>query len=136
MANHHSQPENHAPHDSRGDDDNENSPLLPSFLRGQIAHEGESGRRGFHPDHFVAVSWTSSNIVSQYVNLLWPFVPAAIIIRYLLPHQHLWIFALSYLAMIPSANLLGFAGQEFAKKMPKVAGILIETTFGSISTLR
>lgn len=34
--------------------------------------------------------------------------------------------------MIPSANLLGFAGQEFAKKMPKVAGIIIETTFGSI----
>ena len=34
--------------------------------------------------------------------------------------------------MIPAANLLGFAGQEFARKMPKVAGILIETTFGSI----
>jgi Ca2+:H+ antiporter len=34
--------------------------------------------------------------------------------------------------MIPTANLLGFAGQEFARKMPKVAGILIETTFGSI----
>lgn len=34
--------------------------------------------------------------------------------------------------MIPAANLLGFAGQEFARKMPKVSGILIETTFGSI----
>lgn len=44
----------------------------------------------------------------------------------------LWTFAISYIAMIPSANLLGFAGQEFARKMPKVAGILIETTFGSI----
>jgi Ca2+:H+ antiporter len=44
----------------------------------------------------------------------------------------MWIFALSYIAMVPSANLLGFAGQEFARKMPKVAGILIETTFGSI----
>ena len=39
---------------------------------------------------------------------------------------------MSYLAMIPAANLLGFAGQEFARKMPKVAGILIETTFGSV----
>lgn len=122
MANHH--PHNH--------ESNEDSPLLPSLLRGHVAHEGESGRRGFHPKHFISVSWTSSNIVSQYVNILWPFVPAAIIVRYLLPHHHLWIFALSYLAMIPSANLLGFAGQEFAKKMPKVAGILIETTFGSI----
>lgn len=132
MADHHSQPNDHTSHDSHGDNANEDSPLLPSFLRGEIAHEGESGRRGFHPKHFAAVSWTSSNIVSQYVNLLWPFVPAAIIVRYLLPQQHLWAFALSYLAMIPSANLLGFAGQEFAKKMPKVAGILIETTFGSI----
>ncbi|CZT14893.1 related to vacuolar Ca2+/H+ antiporter [Ramularia collo-cygni] len=34
--------------------------------------------------------------------------------------------------MVPAANLLGFAGQEFARKMPKVAGILIETTFGSV----
>lgn len=34
--------------------------------------------------------------------------------------------------MIPAANLLGFAGQEFARKMPKVSGILIETTFGSV----
>lgn len=39
---------------------------------------------------------------------------------------------MSYIAMVPTANLLGFAGQEFARKMPKVAGILIETTFGSI----
>lgn len=36
------------------------------------------------------------------------------------------------IAMIPTANLLGFTGQEFARKMPKVAGILIETTFGSM----
>lgn len=34
--------------------------------------------------------------------------------------------------MVPVANLLGFAGQEFARKMPKVSGILIETAFGSI----
>ncbi|KAF3931057.1 hypothetical protein ABW20_dc0105135 [Dactylellina cionopaga] len=34
--------------------------------------------------------------------------------------------------MVPLANLLGFAGQEFARKMPKVSGILIETAFGSI----
>ena len=34
--------------------------------------------------------------------------------------------------MVPAANLLGFAGQELARKLPKVAGILIETTFGSV----
>lgn len=44
----------------------------------------------------------------------------------------LWVFAVAYVGMIPAANLLGFAGQEFARKMPKVSGILIETTFGSV----
>lgn len=112
--------------------ESESTPLLPSLLRGHVAEEGESGRRGLHLRHFLSISYTSSNIVSQYVNLLWPFVPIAIILRYVTPQAHLWIFAMSYIGMIPSANLLGFAGQEFAKKMPKVAGILIETTFGSI----
>ena len=35
-------------------------------------------------------------------------------------------------AMVPCANLLGFAGQELARKLPKVAGILIETALGSV----
>jgi Ca2+:H+ antiporter len=34
--------------------------------------------------------------------------------------------------MIPAANLVGFAGQEFARKLPKVIGVVIETTFGSV----
>ena len=34
--------------------------------------------------------------------------------------------------MIPSANLIGFAGQELARKMPKVLGVLMETTLGSV----
>jgi Ca2+:H+ antiporter len=65
------------------------------------------------------------------VNLLWPVVPVAFVLQ-LFGGLHLWKFATAYIAVIPSANLLGFAGQEFARKMPKVAGILIETTFGSV----
>jgi Ca2+:H+ antiporter len=34
--------------------------------------------------------------------------------------------------MVPSANLLGFAGQELARKLPHVLGVVLETTFGSI----
>jgi Ca2+:H+ antiporter len=34
--------------------------------------------------------------------------------------------------MVPAANLVGFAGQEFSRKLPKAAGVVIETTFGSI----
>lgn len=116
-------PSDHNHNDSR-------TPLLPSSLR--IAHEGESGRRGFHVSHFLHVLWLSSCDVSRWVNVLWPFVPLAAALHYL-THLHLWTFAASYVAMVPAANLLGFAGQEFARKMPnKVAGILIETTFGSI----
>lgn len=108
--------------------------LLPATLRHRvtIAHEGESGRSGFHPRHFFHVLWLSSCTVSKCVNVLWPFVPVAFLLR-LLTRAHLWTFAVSYVAMVPAANLLGFSGQEFARKMPnKVAGILIETTFGSI----
>ena len=34
--------------------------------------------------------------------------------------------------MIPCANLIGFAGQELARKLHKVIGILLETTLGSV----
>jgi Ca2+:H+ antiporter len=44
-------------------------------------------------------------------------------------------FILPYIAMVPSANLLGFASRELAAKLPKVLGVLLETTFGSIVEL-
>lgn len=34
--------------------------------------------------------------------------------------------------MVPAANLIGFGGEELARKLPKVIGIVIETTLGSI----
>lgn len=43
-----------------------------------IKPNGESGRRGFSPIHFFKVCWASSCTASKYVNVLWPFVPAAI----------------------------------------------------------
>ncbi|KEY67888.1 hypothetical protein S7711_02099 [Stachybotrys chartarum IBT 7711] len=122
-------------------DNSESSPLLPTIGHDHhhgaghgpslIAHEGESGRSGFHPRHFLIVLWRSSCTASMLVNVLWPFVPVAIVLQFF-PGLHLLKFATAYIAVVPSANLLGFAGQEFARKMPKVAGILIETTFGSI----
>ncbi|KAF2760471.1 hypothetical protein EJ05DRAFT_531030 [Pseudovirgaria hyperparasitica] len=116
-----------------GDVENgESTPLLSRVANIHIHADGESGRSGFHPGHFLSVSWKSSNKVSMAVNVLWPFVPVAIILRYVLPNHPLLIFAFAYIAMVPSANLLGFAGQEFARKMPKVSGILMETTFGSV----
>ncbi len=34
--------------------------------------------------------------------------------------------------MVPCANLVGFAGQELARKLPRVLGIFLETTLGSV----
>jgi Ca2+:H+ antiporter len=66
------------------------------------------------------------------VNILWPLVPAAIAVKYARGDLNLAVFILSYMAMVPCANLVGFAGQELGRKLPRVIGILSETTLGSI----
>jgi Ca2+:H+ antiporter len=110
----------------------ESTPLLNQILPHHIHPDGESGRSGFHPSHFFSVAWRSGSNAAKYTNLLWPFALVAIILHFVTPGQPIAVFAVSYVAMVPVANLLGFAGQEFARKMPKVSGILIETAFGSI----
>jgi Ca2+:H+ antiporter len=110
----------------------ESRPLLPTFSNHSVEAEGESGRTGLHIVHFCKILWRSSSQVSMLVNVLWPFVPIAIVLRYAFSGLHVWIFAMSYIGMVAPANLLGFAGQELARKMPKVAGILVETALGSI----
>jgi Ca2+:H+ antiporter len=113
----------------------ESTPLLGNvhnYLPQHIHPDGESGRSGFHPSHFVSVAWRSGSNAAKYTNLLWPFVIVAIVLNFAAPGLPIAVFATSYIAMVPVANLLGFAGQEFARKMPKVSGILIETAFGSI----
>ncbi|KAF8853173.1 Ca2+/H+ antiporter [Acephala macrosclerotiorum] len=97
-----------------------------------IKPDGESGRKGIHPLHFIKICWSSTSHASRAVNLLWPVVPAALAVRYARKDLHLTIFILNYIAMVPCANLIGFAGQELARKLPKVFGVLLETTLGSI----
>lgn len=94
-----------------------------------IKPDGESGRAWIHPIHFLRICFYSSSPASMVVNFLWPFVPAAIIVHCLHPNNrtvelHCWTFALNYIAMVPTANLIGFAGQELARKVPKVLGKL------------
>ncbi|KAF4971852.1 hypothetical protein FSARC_1455 [Fusarium sarcochroum] len=98
----------------------------------RIKPEGESGRKGFHPIHFSKISFRSTSRASLLCNFLWPFVPAAIAVRYAMPDNHVTIFALAYIAMVPCANMIGFAGQELARKLPHVLGVLTEITIGSI----
>jgi Ca2+:H+ antiporter len=115
--------------------------------RGMIQPAGESGRRGFHPWKFLRISFRSASRASLVCNVLWPVVPAALAVRCelislgcrrasliscvvadALPEKHVLIFSLAYIAMVPCANLVGFAGQELARKFPHVAGVLAEIT--------
>ncbi|KAF2163845.1 hypothetical protein M409DRAFT_25620 [Zasmidium cellare ATCC 36951] len=97
-----------------------------------IQPDGESGRSWFHPWHFLRICWTSSCTASKWTNVLWPFTIAALVLYFNYPQHSLWTFICGYIGMVPSANLVGFAGQELARKLPKVAGVMLETTFGSI----
>lgn len=98
----------------------------------RVQSTGESGRRGFHPFHFLKICFRSTCTLSMIVNVLWPFVPAAIALRFARPDLHVWVFTLNYIAMVPTANLLGFAGGELARKLPRVAGVLFETSLTSV----
>ncbi|KAL9090510.1 MAG: hypothetical protein Q9165_005271 [Trypethelium subeluteriae] len=97
-----------------------------------IQPDGESGRGGIHPLHFIRIVLRSTSTASALVNILWPVVPAAIAVHFARPEWHVAIFVLNYIAMVPAANLIGFAGQELARKLPKVAGVVLETTLGSV----
>lgn len=97
-----------------------------------LAPDGESGRTGINYFTLIRICWHSSNQVSRFVNILWPVVPVAITVTMTHPDSHLLVFILNYIAMVPCANLIGFAGAELARKLTKVLGILIETTLGSV----
>jgi Ca2+:H+ antiporter len=67
------------------------------------------------------------------VNILWPFTIAALVLYFNYHEtQQLWIFITAFIGMVPAANLIGFSGQELARKLPTVWGVILETTFGSI----
>ncbi|KZM20600.1 uncharacterized protein EKO05_0010910 [Ascochyta rabiei] len=98
-----------------------------------IHPDGESGRRGLHPFKFLKIAFKSSSTLSLMVNCLWPIVPVAIALHFAKPEWNLAIFITNYIAMVPAANMLGFAGQELSRKMPqKAIAVVMETTLGSV----
>jgi Ca2+:H+ antiporter len=101
-----------------------------------IEPDGESGRSWFNPVKFARICFRSSCKASMITNILWPFTIAAMVLHFHFRHTsnniELWIFIAAYIGMVPAANLVGFAGQELARKLPKVLGVILETTFGSL----
>lgn len=110
---------------------------LPSYLHKTelesrwIQPKGESGRSWFHPYQFCKICWKSNSLPTKWVNVLWPFTIAALVLHFNYPQHQLGVFVTSYIGMIPAANLIGFAGQELARKMPRIPGLVVETTLGS-----
>lgn len=101
-----------------------------------VEPDGESGRTWFHPFKFLAICFRSSCKASMVTNILWPFTIAAMVLHFGFNNRteniELWIFITAYIGMVPCANLVGFAGQELARKLPTVFGVVLETTFGSL----
>ncbi|OKL62974.1 hypothetical protein UA08_02060 [Talaromyces atroroseus] len=124
----------HHHHLKNNDDGNEKSTDKKRAILGliRVQSTGESGRNGFHPLRFLQICFRSTCTLSMIVNVLWPFVPAAIVMRFARPDLHVWVFTLNYIAMVPTANLLGFAGGELARKLPRVYGVLLETSLTSV----
>lgn len=100
-------------------------------------HEGWkcSKRIRIRPSHMLSICWRTATPTSRVVNMLWPTVPVALAITYSYGDLHLAIFILSYIAMVPCANLIGFASFESTRKMPKVLGHLVETSLAGLPEL-
>jgi hypothetical protein len=87
------------------------------------------------PFHILSICWRTASPASKCVNLLWPLVPLAIALQYTREDLHLPVFILSYLAMVPCANLIGFASHESTRRLPKVLGHIFEIILASTPEL-
>jgi Ca2+:H+ antiporter len=98
-----------------------------------VHHRGFKIAQGvrIRPMHILSICWRTASPASKCVNLLWPLVPTAIALQYARDDLHLLVFILSYLAMVPCANLIGFASHESTRKLPKVLGHLVEIILAS-----
>ncbi|HET7696666.1 MAG TPA: calcium/proton exchanger [Vicinamibacterales bacterium] len=69
------------------------------------------------------------------VELLLAFVPAALLLRYLAPDRHVWIFAAAVLALLPLAGYIGRATEALAERLGGGIGGLLNATFGNATEL-
>ncbi|PWW77895.1 hypothetical protein C7212DRAFT_350842 [Tuber magnatum] len=89
------------------------------------------GRRGCNPFRAFVIMLRSSSSLGACTNVLLPFVPVGLVLHWLKPDLHLWIFLTNYLAMIPMGNLLAFSSAQFSRRLPRVLGVIIQLTVAS-----
>lgn len=69
--------------------------------------------------------------------LIWMlvFVPVAILLEFVAPTEHLWVFLAASLAIIPLAGWLGKATEQLAERSGEGVGGLLNATFGNATEL-
>ncbi|KAF3914585.1 hypothetical protein ABW21_db0206549 [Orbilia brochopaga] len=90
----------------------------------------------FNPLKAARVTWKSTSRLSSWSNILFPAVPAGIVLWYTSRDTHpLAVFILNFIGMVPSGNLLAFASGELQSKLPKIFGATLEILTGAVVEL-
>jgi Ca2+:H+ antiporter len=71
----------------------------------------------------------------NWLNLLLVFVPAAMVMEWVLKSPPMWIFVVSCLAIIPLAGMMGHATEDIAERVGEGLGGLLNATFGNAAEL-
>ena len=69
------------------------------------------------------------------LNYLLIFVPIAFVLEFFVKVDHVWIFVVSCLAILPLAGLMGRATEEIAARTGPTIGGLLNATFGNATEL-
>ncbi|RXK39512.1 calcium/proton exchanger [Tremella mesenterica] len=100
----------------------ETTPLLPAASVHSSHHE--------HSNKFDILGSSRHLILGSYINVLLVFVPLSIIADKL-EWPATWRFALSFLAIVPLAKLLGDSTEQLSIKVGQTLGGLLNATFGN-----
>ena len=69
------------------------------------------------------------------LNWLLPLTPIAIVMRFVAPEAHIWLFFLAGVAIIPIAGWMGKATEHLAARTGEGIGGLLNATFGNMAEL-
>lgn len=74
-------------------------------------------------------------LLKPSLNWLLPLVPAAILLRTFAPEDHVWIFVVAGLAIVPLAGWMGKATEHLADRTGEGIGGLLNATFGNMAEI-
>src|SRR5688572_17845505 len=75
------------------------------------------------------------NVLKPSLNWLLPLTPVAIVMRFVAPEAHIWLFFLAGVAIIPIAGWMGKATEHLAARTGEGIGGLLNATFGNMAEL-